>query len=88
MDFHSIKLLIDNSNETILIDNNNHYLHIFYKKPFLQKGKYECKLYNGTSLIKSNIITFNELQEIIKNYNYGYFDDVCYDLINNVFTPY
>ena len=88
MDFHSIKLLIDNSNETILIDNNNNYLHIFYKKHFLQKDKYEYKLYNGTSLIKSNVITFNELQEIIKNYNYGYFDEIRYDLINNTFAPY
>ena len=88
MDFHSIQLLINNSNETILIDDNNNYLHILYKKHFLQKDKYECKLYHGTTLINSNIITFNELQKIIKKYNYGYFDEIRYDLINNVFTPY
>lgn len=37
MDFHSIKLLFDNSNKTILIDNNNNYLHISYKNILYKK---------------------------------------------------
>jgi len=85
MDFHIIKILINSSNETILIDENNNFLHIFYKKRFLQKDKYECKLYRGSTFIKSDIITFNKLQDLIKTYKYGYFDKVHYDLINNTF---
>lgn len=68
----------------IIIEEKDTYISIYLFKDNL----YTYSLYKNNVLIEKKVITSNEVNKILNNYNYCYINDRSYDLINNEYEDF
>lgn len=68
----------------IIIEEKDTYISIYLFKDNL----YTYSLYKNNVLIEKKVITSDEVNKILNNYNYCYINDRSYDLINNEYEDF